>query len=293
MSFFDYDGCQLHYEDYGHGAPLLLVHGLGSSTLDWEEQTAVLAAHYRVIAIDLRGHGRSDKPVEHYSIAGFAEDVAALIEHLKLDPVHLVGISMGAMVGFQLAVDRPELLRSLTIVNSGPEVKAKSFNDCVQIAKRWSFSRLLSLETIAKGLGKLLFPKPEQVELRLKIERRWPRNDKRAYLSSLDAIIGWGVRDRLSHITCPVLVISGDRDYTTVASKEAYVRELADARLVVIADSRHATPMDQPALFNAQLLSFLSEIAGPPLPPAGAAKSTSTSKTKAKAKSTAQPKQDI
>jgi 3-oxoadipate enol-lactonase len=291
MSFFDYDGCQLHYEDYGHGAPLLLVHGLGSSTLDWEEQTAVLAAHYRVIAIDLRGHGRSDKPVEHYSIAGFSEDLVALIEHLKLNPVHLVGISMGGMVGFQLAVDRPELLRSLTIVNSGPEVKAKSLNDCVQIAKRWSFSRLLSLETIAKGLGKLLFPKPEQAELRLKIERRWPRNDKRAYLSSLDAIIGWGVRERLSNITCPVLVISGDRDYTTVASKEAYVRELTDARLVVIADSRHATPMDQPALFNAQLLSFLGEMAEPTLPATGASKSPR--KSKAPSQSTVQSKQDI
>ncbi len=291
MSFFDYDGCQLHYEEYGQGAPLLLVHGLGSSTLDWEEQTSVLAAHYRVIAIDLRGHGRSDKPVEHYSIAGFAEDVAALIEHLKLEPVHLVGISMGGMIGFQLGVERPELLRSLTIVNSGPEVKAKSLNDCVQIAKRWSLSRLLSLETIAKGLGKLLFPKPEQVELRLKIERRWPRNDKRAYLSSLDAIIGWGVRDRLSNISCPVLVISGDRDYTSVASKEAYVAQLSDARLVVIADSRHATPMDQPALFNAQLLSFLGALAKPTQPPAGAEKSTGKRQTRKKP--TAQPQQDI
>lgn len=260
MSFFDYDGCQLHYEEYGRGAPLLLVHGLGSSTLDWESQTAVLAAHYRVIAVDLRGHGRSDKPDEHYSIAGFADDVVALIEHLKLGPVHLVGISMGGMVGFQLGVERPELLQSLCIVNSGPEVKAKSFGDFVQIAKRWSFSRLLSLDTIAKGLGKLMFPKPEQTELRLKIERRWPRNDKRAYLSSLDAIIGWGVRDRLAAISCPVLVISGDRDYTSVASKEAYVSELHDARLLVIEDSGHASPMDQPEKFNAQLLNFLEEV---------------------------------
>jgi 3-oxoadipate enol-lactonase len=279
MSFFDYDGCQLHYEEYGHGAPLLLVHGLGSSTLDWEFQTAVLAAHYRVIVLDLRGHGRSDKPVEHYSIAGFAEDVAALIEHLKLGPVHLVGISMGGMIGFQLGVERPELLQSLCIVNSGPEVKAKSFADCVQIAKRWSFSRLLSLETIAKGLGKLLFPKPEQIELRLKIERRWPRNDKRAYLSSLDAIIGWGVRDRLSHISCPVLVVSGDRDYTSVASKEAYVSEITDARLLVINDSGHASPMDQPETFNAQLLNFLEEVTARARQANNKPKKTRTSKT--------------
>ena len=153
MAFFTHDGCQLHYEDYGHGTPLLLVHGLGSSTLDWESQIPVLSPLYRVIVIDLRGHGRSDKPDEHYSIAGFAEDVAALIEHLQLGTVHLVGISMGGMIGFQLGVDRPELLRSLTIVNSGPEVKPHSLRDCVEIGKRWLLSHLLSLDTIAKGLG--------------------------------------------------------------------------------------------------------------------------------------------
>ncbi len=263
MAFFTHDGCQLHYEDYGHGTPLLLVHGLGSSTLDWESQIPVLSPLYRVIVIDLRGHGRSDKPDEHYSIAGFAEDVAALIEHLQLGTVHLVGISMGGMIGFQLGVDRPELLRSLTIVNSGPEVKAKSARDWLEIGKRWMLSRLLSLDTIAKALGKLLFPKPEQAELRRKIEERWPQNDKRAYLASLDAIIGWGVRERLAAITCPTLVISGDRDYTPVAAKQAYVAELPNARLVVIERSRHATPMDQPDRFNAVLDDFLAQVEQP------------------------------
>ena len=81
------------------------------------------------------------------TIADFAADVAALIEHLQLPAVHLVGISMGGMIGFQLGVDRPELLRSLTIVNSGPEVKAKNARDWLEIGKRWTLSRLLSLET--------------------------------------------------------------------------------------------------------------------------------------------------
>lgn len=260
MSYFDHDGCQLHYEEYGKGAPVLLVHGLGSSTRDWEYQIPELAAHYRVVAIDIRGHGRSDKPRERYSIAGFAEDVAALIEHLGLGRVHLVGISMGGMIGFQLGVERPELLQSLCIVNSGPEVKAKSPRDVLEIAKRWSLSRLLSLDTIAKGLGRLLFPKPEQAELRRKIEERWPQNDKRAYLASLDAIIGWGVRERLARISCPTLVISADHDYTPVAQKEAYVKEMPNARLLVIEDSRHATPLDQPQRFNSSLLAFLAEV---------------------------------
>lgn len=260
MAYFEHQGCRFFFEEHGEGSPVLLVHGLGSSTQDWELQVPALAACHRVIALDVRGHGRSDKPRQQYRIADFAGDVAALIEHLQLAPVHLVGISMGGMIGFQLGVDHPQLLRSLTVVNSGPEVKAKKPADYLQIAKRWTLSRLLSLDTIAKALGKMLFPKPEQAELRRKVEERWPRNDKRAYLASLDAIIGWGVRERLSRITCPTLVISADRDYTSVAQKQAYVDELPDARLLVIADSRHATPLDQPEHFNRSLLAFLQEV---------------------------------
>lgn len=262
MPYFDNDGCQLHYEDYGHGTPVLLIHGLGSSTLDWEFQIPVLSAHYRVLALDVRGHGRSDKPRERYRMVDFADDVAALIEHLQLPPVHLVGISMGGMIGFQLGVDQPHLLRSLTIVNSAPEVKAHNLRERLEIAKRWLLARLLPLETLAKALGKLLFPRPEQAELRRKVEQRWPRNDKRAYLASLDAIIGWGVRERLQRITCPTLVISADRDYTPIEHKQAYVTELPDARLQVIDNSRHATPLDQPQRFNTVLLDFLGEVDG-------------------------------
>lgn len=260
MSYFEHAGCQLHYEDRGHGEPVLLVHGLGSSIQDWEYQIPHLLQTHRVVAIDLRGHGRSGKPRERYSIRQFADDVAALIEHLGLPQVHLVGISMGGMIGFQLGVDRPHLLRSLTIVNSGPEVKAKSAADWWMLAKRWTLSRVLSLDTIAKGLARLLFPYPEQAELRAKVEQRWPQNDKRAYLASLDAIIGWGVRERLGAITCPTLVVTADRDYTPVSIKEAYVAEMSNARLLVIERSRHATPMDQPQRFNAALDEFLTQV---------------------------------
>ncbi|WP_437881073.1 alpha/beta fold hydrolase [Pseudomonas sp. LRF_L74] len=263
MAFFTHAGCRIHYREQGHGEPLLLVHGLGSSLRDWEFQAPVLAEKYRVVSLDLRGHGESDKPRGKYSIAGFARDVAALIEHLQLPPVHLVGISMGGMVGFQLAADRAELLKSLVIVNSGPEVVAHTPGEHWQVAKRWLLARLLSLETIAKGLGRNMFPRPEQAELRARIEQRWPQNDKRAYLASLDAIIGWSVRERLPGITCPVLVISADRDYTPVAVKARYVKEMPNARLLVIEHSRHATPMDQPEIFNQALLEFLASAETP------------------------------
>ncbi|MCO8162320.1 alpha/beta hydrolase [Pseudomonas sp. 21LCFQ010] len=258
MAFFEHDGCSLHYEEYGQGSPVLLLHGLGSSGLDWEYQIPALAAQYRVITLDIRGHGRSDKPRERYSIKGFSADVEALIEHLHLEPVHVVGLSMGGMIGFQLAVDHPQWLRSLCIVNSGPQVKVRSANEVWQWFKRWSLARLLSMQALGQALGKLLFPRPDQADLRRKIAERWARNDKRAYLASFDAIVGWGVQERLSRISCPTLVISGDRDYTPVAVKQAYVKLIRNARLVVIENSRHATPLDQPEAFNRTLLQFIA-----------------------------------
>jgi len=258
MAFFDHDGCSLHYEEYGRGAPVLLVHGLGSSCQDWEYQIPALSACYRVIAVDMRGHGRSDKPRERYSIPAFSADIQALLEHLDPGPVHYVGLSMGGMIGFQLAVDRPDLLKTLTIVNSAPEVKIKSATDLWQYAKRWTLARLVSMQTIGKGLGNNLFPRPEQSDLRHKIALRWAQNDKRAYLASFDAIVGWGVQQRLSRISCPTLIVTADKDYTPVQLKADYVRLIPDARLQIIADSRHATPLDQPDEFNQVLLAFLA-----------------------------------
>ena len=170
----------------------------------------------------LRGAGlavTADPQASGESASGFTADLVALIEHLQLPAAHVVGLSMGAMIAFQLAVDQPQLLKSLCIVNSAPEVKVRSADDYWQWAKRWTLARVLSLKTIGKALGDRLFPKPEQADLRRKMAERWARNDKRAYLESFDAIVGWGVQERLSKYLSN-LVINADHDYTPVAQKQ-------------------------------------------------------------------------
>ena len=105
MAWFDHEGCSLHYEEYGHGNPLILIHGLGSSSQDWELQVPVLARHYRLIVVDVRGHGRSDKPRERYSIKGFTFDLIALIEHLNLPAAQQTGKRL-ALLGPREEQDR-------------------------------------------------------------------------------------------------------------------------------------------------------------------------------------------
>lgn len=251
----------LHYEITGQGQPILLIHGLGSSTRGWEEQVPFFSQHYQVMTFDVRGHGESDKPPGPYSIPLFAADTAELITSLGIAPVHVVGLSLGGMIAFQLAVDAPDLVRSLVIVNSGPEFIVRTFKERLGVIQRELIVRLLGMRKMGEILSKRLFPRPEHEELRRQFVERWAQNDKRAYLHSLRAIVGWSVADRLSTIRCPTLVIAADKDYTPVSLKEAYVARMPQARLVVIPDSRHATPVERPERFNEALMAFLSKLA--------------------------------
>ena len=253
------DGLDMHYQVEGEGQPLLLIHGLGSSGRDWELQVAYFADRYQVITLDMRGHGKSSKPPGPYSIPLFAGDTASVLEMLEVAPVHVVGISMGGMIAFQLAVDRPELVKSVVVVNSGPDFVIRSFKDRFQVWQRFIITRVLGLRKMAEVLGERMFPKPEHAQVRKVFVERWVENDKRAYQESMKAIVGWSVADRIGEIKCPALIIASDEDYTPVESKQAYVQQMPNAELAVIDDARHAVPVERPEQFNAVLDAFLSK----------------------------------
>jgi pimeloyl-ACP methyl ester carboxylesterase len=250
----------MYYEEYGAGDPLLFLHGLGTNGRSWEYQRDFFTEQFRVIVADVRGHGRSAKPPGPYSVSQFATDIFALLNHLNIDAIHLVGLSMGGMIGFQMAVDQPERFKSLTIVNSGPELVPQNWKERWQIWQRRLVLTFSSMEKIGEFIGGRLFPEPDQAEYKALFVQQMRENDPKAYKAATNALIGWSVRRQLNRIQCPVLVISGDMDYTPVANKEAYVRELSTARLHVVNNSRHGTPIDQPEAFNTAVLQFLHTV---------------------------------
>jgi pimeloyl-ACP methyl ester carboxylesterase len=254
------NGIEMVYETVGQGEPLLLLHGLGSRSEDWQLQLPAFAARYSVVVADMRGHGRTAKPPGPYSVPLMAADVLGLLDALGIDAAHVVGLSMGGMIAFQMAVDRPERVRSLVIVNSGPALVAHTLSERLRVWQRLALARLSKPARTAQFLGPRLFPKPEQAELRRTFIAQWAQNDPRAYRAAMRALIGWSVLDRISAIHCPTLVISGDRDYTPPAAKEGYTALIPGARLVVVQDSGHATPIDQAEAFNACVLEFLEEV---------------------------------
>jgi 3-oxoadipate enol-lactonase len=254
----------------GSGEPLLFIHGLGSTADSWVLQVPAFADAYRVITYDLRGHGRSSHPPGPYSIPQFAADAAALLESLETGPAHVVGLSLGGAVAFQLALDWPSLVRTLTVVNSVPGLELRGVRDRLRwwtaLGTRLVLGRVLSPRQLGRLLAGRLFPRPEQATLRAAVEAQFARNDRRAYNAAARALFAWNVLDRVREIGCPTLIVSADHDYTPVALKAACVTRMPNAVLEVIADSRHATPLDQPARFNSVLRRFLLS-ASPVQPP--------------------------
>ena len=242
----------VYYEKSGRGQPLVFIHGLGSSAQDWESQVAVFSKNYQVIAFDLRGHGRSAKPAGPYSMSLFASDTAALLKSLGIDSAHIVGISLGGAVAFQLALDSPALVNSVPSLGGTPE-QAKA-----EIDRRVGIVRQMGMRAMGEALVPNLFPKPEHEALRRSFVERWAANDPQAYIESTLSMLGWDVTDKLDSIHCPVLIIASDQDYMPVAAKEAYLKRMPDAQLVVIPDAHHAVPMEAPEKFNTALSAFLS-----------------------------------
>jgi pimeloyl-ACP methyl ester carboxylesterase len=239
----------VHYEIMApeRGNPVLCIHGLGSSTEDWRPQVAALARQHTVITYDVRGHGETSKPRGRYSVQQFAEDAAALIEHLEPGRVNVLGISMGGMIALQLALDFPQLVRSLVIVNSGPEMVLRTWKQRVAIYQRFFIVRLLGMRKMGQVLASKLLPKPEHAADRATFIQRWAQNEPNAYLRSLRALIGWSVTERLPAIACPTLIVSADQDYSPVAYKEYYTKLIPGAKLAVVADSRHMLPVQAEA----------------------------------------------
>jgi pimeloyl-ACP methyl ester carboxylesterase len=128
MPYMDLDDVELYYTEHGSGAPVLLVHGMTCDVQDWIWQIPVLAQAHRVIAVDLRGHGRSSVPEGGYTPRGFARDLDAFLDRLDVGPVVAVGHSLGGLVVSTLAVEYPDRLRAVIPIDAPYGLSTSSGN---------------------------------------------------------------------------------------------------------------------------------------------------------------------
>jgi 3-oxoadipate enol-lactonase len=244
----------------GAAPPVVLLHGLGSSSADWPEQHAALESRYRVVAVDLPGHGGSPLTAGPLTIESMARDLAVLLARLEAEPAHVVGLSLGACVALRLALAAPERVRSLTLVNPFARVQSSGPGDLARLALRLVLLGTAPMRVVAAHVARRLFPWPEQRALYESAVASLAATRRRAYLAVMLALARFDARGQVGAIRQPTLIVAGDRDTSVpLAAKVALAAAIPGARLLVVPASGHATPHDQPAAFNRALLDFLAE----------------------------------
>lgn len=260
MPFASVHRLPLHYEQAGAGPePLVFLHGLGSAAHDWPLQVAYFSDRYRVITLDLRGHGQSARVGLGITVEALAQDVAALLHQLQVGPAHVVGLSLGGCVAQRLAGQSPAQVRTLVLVNTFARLRPAGWRGAGRIATRVLMLLSLPMPRVAAYVARGLFPKPEQAEFRAAACASLGQNSKRTYFAGLLAVARFDSRPDLPALRCPTLVVAGDRDLTIpLVCKETLARLIPGAQLSLIPDSGHATPYDQAEIFNRQVGQFLA-----------------------------------
>ncbi len=259
MPYFENGTQKIHYSDIGSGDVVLLLHGLASHSGDWESQADSLSYHYRVIAPDFRGHGLSSPASSPFKMKDLATDVVSLLNHLNISSYHLVGFSLGGMAAFELALLDQNRIDSLTIINSGPGINVGYWTIKTKLLMRKLVISTLGMSYLGKMIGKALFPDEKHAEIRSRFEAQMQKTDRKSYENTLGAISTFNVTNQINTLQLPTLIVSSDQDYTPVSTKEAYCKLLRNAKLKVIKNSRHATPLDQPEVLTRVVTEFLTE----------------------------------
>jgi pimeloyl-ACP methyl ester carboxylesterase len=261
------NGAELYYEDAGAGDPVVFVHGVWMSGRCFGPQLEGLADRYRVVALDLRGHGRSEHVTTGHTVAQYARDLRAFVEALGLDRPVMVGWSMGALVAWdyvrQFGADG---LAGFVVVDQTPSDYAwpdwpHGFFDFEAVRHTMAAcqtDRAAFVEEFIPVLFKAEPPAPEHAALIRDETLRLP--DTIASAIIFDQTVQ-DYRDVLPQVTVPALVCTGrDEKLVPVAAEEYVAAQMPNARPVVFEDSGHCPFIEEPERFNEVLSEFVESL---------------------------------
>ena len=253
MSFVEGpDGCRLYVETHGEGSPLLLLEGMGGDLPGWRRNIPTLAERHLVIAFDHRGNGRSSMPDTPASMETFVDDAVAVLRASGNERAHVYGMSFGGMVAQEMALTRPQHVRSLVLActNAGPARASKVAAD-PRAPKGRPYLTLYSERFASEH--------PDHVAEDIRVGSRQPQKPQ-ARARQWQAIQSWDAWDRVRSISCPTLILHGTED-RIVAMENA--RRLAalipGARLRLLDGAGHLYHSEQPEEADGAVLEFLAE----------------------------------
>ena len=257
------NGVRLYYEERGEGEPLVLVPGFGTGAWIWYRQAPALAEHFRVVTFDPRGVARSESAEGSLTIRTFADDVAALLEKLKVGSAHVLGASFGGFVAQEFALAYSERTRCLILCCTsygGPGHVPPSAETLAALA---STKGLNTEERVRENLllafsQSFVAEQPEEVErvIRLRAENNVP---EREYLRQLQAAMAFNTEARLGEIKAPTLVITGDADVIVpVQNSLNLAARIPGSTLQVVEGGSHTFFIERPKEFNRAVVGFIT-----------------------------------
>lgn len=227
--YVDVNGVHMYYETYGDGSPLVLLHGgMLSIDLNFAGLIPTLARKHRVIGVELQGHGRTADIDREITPAALASDVVGLLDHLGIDRAHILGHSMGAAVTLELAVSHPDRVRRIVPISAS--VRPDGIHEDLADPSKYATSpRLPTQQDFAEFAAEYrrVSPHPDHFDEFL------------ATLSASNADLkGWS-DEQLAGISAPVLIVQGDRDFTTNEHAALMQRLIPGSQLAILPDTTH------------------------------------------------------
>ncbi len=261
------DGIKLYYEEAGTGIPVIFVHEFAGDYRAWEPQLRYFSKSYRCIAYNARGYPPSDVPKdgERYSQARARDDIRAVLDALKIDKAHVVGLSMGGFASLHFGFAYPERARSIVVAGCGygaaPDQRQQFAEEAEASARQ--FEELgMAKAAMGYALG------PTRVQYQNKDPRGWAEFAVQLAEHSTEgaALTMRGVQKRrpslfdlveeMKKISVPTLVVTGDEDWPCLEPGLLMKRAIPTAALVVMPNCGHTINLEEPAAFNAHLADF-------------------------------------
>ncbi|OIJ63484.1 alpha/beta fold hydrolase [Streptomyces mangrovisoli] len=255
MPQLEVDGAALTYDDEGPrdggGVPLVFVHGWTANRHRWDHQVAHFAERRRVIRLDLRGHGDSTGAGVR-TIAELADDVLALLDHLKVERCVLIGHSMGGMIGQTIALARPELVERLVLVDSISRMTYSRGRGWLMGASTLVPYKLF----VAANIQRAFAPGHPREEVRRYIEAS-AATPKEVVMTLYGAMRAFDVLDRVGEIQAPTLLVHGVHDIQLPVKQMLRMAAAYPNAMVRMIDAGHELPVEKPAELTAALTDFL------------------------------------
>lgn len=252
------NGAQLWYEVQGEGETVVQIHGAGFGHFNFAPATPVLSQRFRVVDYDMRGYGRSDRPLQHYDMEVWADDLAGLMDALGIDEAHVHGTSMGGMIAIVFAAKYPERTTSVVIncaaakLGMAGRLIFKNWIDIARLDPDGPGSRILAELIAWQALSRAFLETPAgaaAIDTIQQILR--DSNTTGVFTAACEAMCEMDIRPWLPRITSPALVLGGDEDIMTPwdqgpggAGQEAIHQGIAHAEKHVVRGSNHSTIFD-------------------------------------------------